>query len=80
MRYILPPVAAIMLIVNSGCATANIKTVTAEGKQCEAQYTTLFLAADAETISACGGKSSTSGKQVNTALVEALLKALVAVP
>jgi uncharacterized protein YceK len=73
-------VILLILLICSGCASASIKTTTAEGKLCEAYYVSFFKDISEASMSACGAKGGASGSQVNTAILDAFLQALMAVP
>jgi hypothetical protein len=76
MRYLL----LIILLLCSGCATATIKTTTAEGKLCEATYFSVLKDVGEAGMSACGGKGGAVNSKVNTEMLNAFMSAILAVP
>jgi hypothetical protein len=70
--------AILLCLLMTGCATATIKTTTSEGKLCEASYTSVLKDVGEAGMSACGGKGGVVNSKVNTALMEALIKAALA--
>jgi hypothetical protein len=69
------PLLLITLLLCS-CSTATIKTVTEDGRLCEATYASVMKETDTTSLSACGAKGGTTGSKVNTALFEAFMQVM----
>lgn len=79
MRYLLPILSLLLLILNS-CATANISTKSVDGKvvECSGSYYSMLRDIDSMSLSACGGKGGSTGSKSNTAMIESMMKFIMA--
>lgn len=71
---------ALLTLMLSACATANIATKSVDGKviECTGGYISILKDTDTLSLAACGSKGNSAGSKSNTALAGELLKLLVA--